>query len=144
MIAQVFYLFCFDGIRLDLSLLHLTSKPTTSLGHLCHSLVILSMAPVVRIEPNGSQEFMSHDDAVEDLKGQGWDIFIKKLKGYSIHMAKEFTQMFDGYRVKVGDIQLDMTGEFLSESMGIPLYWQPINFFFLISLKKHYLHPLSR
>jgi hypothetical protein len=82
------------------------------------------MAPVVRIEPNGSQAFLSHDDAVKDLKGQGWDIFIKKFKGYNLHVAKEFTQMFDGYRVKVGDIQLDMTEEFLSESMGLPLSGQ--------------------
>jgi hypothetical protein len=101
MIMRVFYLFCFHGIFSNLSLLLLTSKPTTSLGRPCHSLVILSMAPVVRIEPNGSQAFLSHDDAVKDLKGQGWDIFIKKFKGYNLHVAKEFTQMFDGYRVKV-------------------------------------------
>jgi hypothetical protein len=79
------------------------------------------MALVVRIELNGSQELLSHDDAVEDLKGQGWDIFIKKFKGYNLHMSKEFNQMFDGYIAKVGDIQLEVTEEFLSEATRLPL-----------------------
>ena len=39
-------------------------------------------------------------------------------------MAKEFAQTFDGYRAKVGDIQLEVTEEFLSEAMGLPLSGQ--------------------
>jgi hypothetical protein len=58
------------------------------------------------------------------LKGQGWDIFIKKFKGYNLHVAKEFTQTFDGCREKVGDIQLEVTEEFLSEATGLPLSGQ--------------------
>jgi hypothetical protein len=67
---------------------------------------------------------LSHDDAVEDLKGQGWDIFIKKFKGYNLCVAKEFAQTFDGCRAKVGDIQLEVTEEFLSEATGLPLSGQ--------------------
>jgi hypothetical protein len=33
---------------------------------------------------------MSHDDAVEDLKGHGWDTFIEIFEGYNLHVAKEF------------------------------------------------------
>jgi hypothetical protein len=50
-----------------------------------------------------------HDDASEDLKNQGWDMFIKKFQGCNLQVAKEFTLTFDGYRAKVGDIQLEVT-----------------------------------
>jgi hypothetical protein len=78
------------------------------------------MDPDVQIELNGSQAFLSHDDAVEDLKGQVWDTFIKRFKGYKLRVAKEFTQTFDGYREKVGDIQLEVTKKFINEATRIP------------------------
>jgi hypothetical protein len=59
---------------------------------------------VVRLEPNGCQALLYHDDAIEDLKGQGWDAFIKRFEGYNLHVAKEFSQTFDGCREKIGDI----------------------------------------
>jgi hypothetical protein len=74
------------------------------------------MAPLVRIEMNGSQVLLSHDDAVKDLKGQVWDTFTKRFEGYNLCMDKEFTQTFDGYREKFGDIQLEVTEEFFSEA----------------------------
>jgi hypothetical protein len=82
------------------------------------------MALLVRIESNGSKALLSHDDAVEDLKGQGWDTFIKRFKGYSLRVAKEFTQKFDGYREKVGDVQLEVTEDFLSEATRLSLTGQ--------------------
>jgi len=39
-------------------------------------------------------------------------------------VAKEFTLTFDGCRAKVGDIQLEITEEFLSEATGLPLNGQ--------------------
>jgi hypothetical protein len=82
------------------------------------------MAPVIRVEPNGSQTLFLYDDASEDLKSQGWDMFIKKFQGYNLQVAKEFTLTFDGYRAKVGDIQLEITEDFLSEATGLPLTGQ--------------------
>jgi hypothetical protein len=79
----------------------LPSKPRTILSHPCYILVIFVMAPVVRLEPNGSQALLYHDDAVEDLKSQGWDAFIKRFEGYNLHVAKEFAQTFDGCRRKL-------------------------------------------
>ena len=35
-------------------------------------------------------------------------------------MAKEFAQTFNGCRKKIGDIELKVTKEFVSESIGIP------------------------
>jgi hypothetical protein len=42
------------------------------------------MAPVVRIESNRCQDFLSHDDAIDNLKAHGWDVFLNKFKGYTI------------------------------------------------------------
>jgi hypothetical protein len=58
------------------------------------------MAPVVRLEPNGSQELLSHDDAIEDLKSQGWEAFLKIFEGHNLQVAKAFAQTFDGCRAK--------------------------------------------
>jgi hypothetical protein len=120
-IAHVFFLFFFHGIQSNLPLLPLPSKPTDSLSLPCYILIIPLMAPVVQIEPNDSQALFFHDDAGEDLKSQGWDIFIKKFKGYNLLLAKEFFQTFDGYRENFGDVQLEVTEEFLSEATGLPL-----------------------
>jgi hypothetical protein len=53
---------------------------------------------------NGSQALLSNDDAVEYLKVQGWDDFIKRFEGYNLCVAKEFAQTFDGQREKIGNI----------------------------------------
>jgi hypothetical protein len=82
------------------------------------------MAPVVRIEPNGSQTLLLYDDASEDLKSLGWDVFIRKFQGYNSQVAKYFSLTFDGCRAKVGDIQLEITEKFLSEATGLPLTGQ--------------------
>jgi hypothetical protein len=54
------------------------------------------MASVVLLEPNGCQALLSHDNAIEDLKSHGWDIFLKKFEGYNLQVAKAYTQTFDG------------------------------------------------
>jgi hypothetical protein len=82
------------------------------------------MALVIRVEPNGHQTLMLCDDMSEDLKSQGWVEFLKKFQGYNLQAAQEFTLTFDGCRAKVGDIQLEITEEFLREAMGLPLTGQ--------------------
>jgi hypothetical protein len=62
------------------------------------------MAPVIKIEPNGSQTLLLYDDAREDLKGQGWLEFLEKIQGFNLQIAQEFALSFDGCRAKVGDI----------------------------------------
>jgi hypothetical protein len=37
------------------------------------------MAPVVRVEPNGSQDLLSHNDVVDDLTLFGWVKFVHSL-----------------------------------------------------------------
>jgi hypothetical protein len=65
-----------------------------------------------------------YDDASDDMKSQGLDVFINKFQGYNSQVAKAFSLTFDGCRTKVGDIQLEITEKFLSEVIGLPLTGQ--------------------
>jgi hypothetical protein len=78
------------------------------------------MAPVVRVEPNDTQTLLLCDDAREDLEGNGWLVFLEKFQGFNLQTAQEFTLSFDGCRAKVGDIQLEVTEDFLSQATGLP------------------------
>jgi hypothetical protein len=124
LIARALCLFSFHGICSDLSLLPLSSKTTVNSGRPLFPSVQTLMAPVIRVEPNGSQTLLLCDDASEDLKSQGWVVFLKKFQGYNLQVAQDFSLTFDGCRAKVGDIQLEITEEFLSEATGLPLTGQ--------------------
>jgi hypothetical protein len=77
------------------------------------------MAPVVRIEPNGSQALLLFDDARKDLEDSGWLMFIHRFEGFNLTVAQKFALTFDGCRDKVGDIQLELNEEFISSSTGL-------------------------
>jgi hypothetical protein len=53
------------------------------------------MAPVIRVELNGSQTLLLYEDVSEDLKSQGWVEFLKKFQGYNLQAAQEFALTFD-------------------------------------------------
>jgi hypothetical protein len=78
------------------------------------------MAPIVRVEPNGIQTLLLYDDAREDLESNGWLIFLRKFQGFNLQTAQEFAFSFDGCRAKVGDVQLEVTEDFLSQAIGLP------------------------
>jgi hypothetical protein len=50
-------------------------------------IVCKLMDPVVRVELNGSQDFLSHDDAVDDLIHFGWVKFIQFFEGFNLEVA---------------------------------------------------------
>jgi hypothetical protein len=77
------------------------------------------MAPVVRIEPNGSQALLLFDNARKDLQDNGWLTFIQRFEGFNLFVAHQFTLTFDGCRAKVGDIQLEISEEFISSATGL-------------------------
>jgi hypothetical protein len=81
--------------------------------------VLLSMAPVVRIEPNGSQALLLFDNARKDLENSGWLVFIQRFEGFNLSVAQQFALTFDGCRAKVGDIQLELNEEFISSATGL-------------------------
>jgi hypothetical protein len=86
--------------------------------HLAHR-VLPSMAPVVRIEPNGSQTLLLFDNARKDLEDGGWLVFIQRFEGFNLSVAQQFTLTFNGCRAKVGDIQLELNEEFMSSATGL-------------------------
>jgi hypothetical protein len=81
----------FSTIHLNLFLSLLPFKPKIALSYSCYIIVAFFMAFVLRLEPNGCQELLSHDDAIEDLKSQCWDVFLKIFEGYNLQVAQAFT-----------------------------------------------------
>jgi hypothetical protein len=70
-------------------------EPKTIQSNLCRIRVTFVMALVVRLDMNGCQALLSHDDAIEDLKSHGWDVFLKKFEGYNLQVAKFLGIFFD-------------------------------------------------
>jgi hypothetical protein len=52
--------------------------------------VIVPMPPMVIIEPNGSQDILTHDDVVRDIVVHGWDIIIRRFEGYNLAIERDF------------------------------------------------------
>jgi hypothetical protein len=77
------------------------------------------MAPMVRIEPNGSQALLLFDNARKDLQNSSWLRFVQRFKGFNLVVAQQFTLTFDGCRAKVGDIQLELNEGFISSAIGL-------------------------
>jgi hypothetical protein len=77
------------------------------------------MAPVVRIEPNGSQAMLLFDNTRKDLQDNGWLTFIQRFEGLNLFVSQQFSLTFDGCRAKVGDIQLEISEEFISSAIGL-------------------------
>jgi hypothetical protein len=77
------------------------------------------MAPVVHIEPNSNQALLLFDNARKDLENSGWLVFIQRFEGFNLSVAQQFALTFDGCRVKVGDIQLELNEEFISFATGL-------------------------
>jgi hypothetical protein len=77
------------------------------------------MAPVVRIELNGSQALLLFDNAQKDLEDSGWLTFVHRFEGFNLFVAQQFALTFEGCRAKVGDIQLEISEVFISSTTGL-------------------------
>jgi hypothetical protein len=67
-----------------------------------------SMAPVVRVEPNGNQALLMFDNACQDLADSGWLTFVKRFERFNLCIARQFAMTFDVCRAKVGNVQLEI------------------------------------
>jgi hypothetical protein len=85
---------------LSLLLVYWKMKPP-SRGIYCVYLTV-TMAPVVRIEPNGCQALLSHDDAINDLQAHGWDIFIQNSKVITWRSHRPLLKCLMGLEPKLG------------------------------------------
>jgi len=88
------------------------------LVHITHH-VLLFMASVVRIEPNGNQALLLFDNAQKDLEDSGCLTFVQRFEGFNLFVAQQFFLTFDGCRDKVGDIQLELNEEFIRSTTGL-------------------------
>jgi hypothetical protein len=120
MITHRFYYFHVSTLHSELFMFLTRLEPKIFLSNLCCILVTVVMDPIVRIDPNGCQALLSHDDAIEDLKNHGWDIFLNKFEGYNLQVEESFTRTFDGFRANIGDIQLELTKDFVRKATGLP------------------------
>jgi hypothetical protein len=59
------------------------------------------------------------DNAWKDLEDSGWLTFVQRFEGFNIFVAQKFTLTFDGCRAKVGEIQLEISEEFISSTTGL-------------------------
>jgi hypothetical protein len=91
----------------------------TPLRYSCWYIMTKPMAPVVRIEMNGSQALLSHDDVVDDLVAFGWVKFIQSFEGFNLEVAQDFSQTFDGTKAKIGDLQLEVSEDSIAEATGL-------------------------
>jgi hypothetical protein len=62
------------------------------------------MAPVVRIEPNGSQALVLFENDQKDLEDNGWLTFMHRFEGFNLFVAQQFSLTFDGCIAKVGNV----------------------------------------
>jgi hypothetical protein len=60
------------------------------------------------------------DNVQKYLEDNGWLTFMQKFEGFNLFVAQQFTLTFDGCRAKVGDIQLEISEEFISFATGLP------------------------
>jgi hypothetical protein len=97
------------------------SNPTSDF---CVDSLLLSMAPVVRIDPNGIQTLLSFDNARDDLERNSWGVFIEKFEGFNLRVAHEFALTFNSYRTKIGDMQLEVNEDFISQVTSLPAVGQ--------------------
>jgi len=78
------------------------------------------MVHVVRMDPNGSQSLLSHDDAMDDLVAYGWDRFIKLFEGFNLKVTQAFSKTFDGAKAKIGDLHFKVIEGSIAEATGFP------------------------
>jgi hypothetical protein len=82
------------------------------------------MAPMVRIELNGIQTLLLYDNARDNLERNGWHLFIEKFEGFNLRVAQDFALTLNGCRENIGDVQLEVTEEFLSQATSLPVVGQ--------------------
>jgi hypothetical protein len=85
------YPFWFDSLLIQVALLLCIDEFEPFPYHAFNS-----MAPVVRVEPNGRQALLMFDNAHQDLADSGWLTFVERFDGFNLCVARQFAMTFDG------------------------------------------------
>ena len=51
----------------------------------------------------------------------GWLGFLQKFSSFNLVVSRAFATSFDGMKAQVGDIVLQLTKQFLSQTIGLPM-----------------------
>jgi hypothetical protein len=57
---------------------------------------------------------------MDNLVAYGWDRFIKLFEGFNLKFSQAFAQTFDGGKAKIGDLQLEVTEDYIAEATRFP------------------------
>ena len=82
--------------------------------------VIAIMAPVLRFELMGDKYLYADPECHELVVRVGWLGFLHKFSGFNLAVFRAFAASFDGIKAQIGDVELRLTEEFVSQAIGLP------------------------
>ena len=83
--------------------------------------VIAIMDPISRFELIGDEYLDVAPECRELVVKVGWLGFLQKFSGFNLVISRAFVTSFDGMKAKVGDIMLQLTEEFISWAICLPM-----------------------
>ena len=78
------------------------------------------MAPVSRFELIGDEYLHVAPECREVIIRARWLGFLQKFSGFNVAVSKSFAKFFDGVNAHVGNVELRLTKEFISQAIGLP------------------------
>ena len=72
-----------------------------------------------RLEPKNSQ--YCQENAKSWFQLARWFNFIKKNSGENFGVSRAFAQIFDGQKVQIGSLQMEVNEQMVSKATGLPL-----------------------
>ena len=82
--------------------------------------VISTIDPVLRFELIGDEYLDASPECHEVVVRVGWLGFLQKFSWLNLAISRTFAASFDGIKAQVGDIELRVTEEFVSQTIGLP------------------------
>ena len=78
------------------------------------------MAPVSRFELIGDEYLDAALECRELMVMVGWLGLLHKFSGFNLAISRAFAASFDGIKAQIGDVELRLIEEFVSQAIGLP------------------------
>ena len=82
--------------------------------------VIATMAHVSRFELIGDEYLDATPKCCEVVLRVGWLGFLQKFSWFNLAISRAFAASFDGIKAQIGDVELRLIEEFVSQAIGLP------------------------
>lgn len=66
------------------------------------------------------QTLLSHDDTTGRISQFSFLGFIRSFNGFNLEVATDFSRTFDGTKVKIEDVQIQVTEEYIAKAPSLP------------------------